>query len=119
MPTGSLLDAFRGGCSGKQGLCARTFHEGRAAGLQPSSVAGARGGGAAEARARPNVEITGAARLYRAASVWTAGLGTLLVRTTFLAFEQSLTVECFQDGIKLSCRLYFHHLVTPSTTQII
>jgi hypothetical protein len=25
---------------------------------------------------RPNVEVTGAARLYRAASVWTAGLGT-------------------------------------------
>ena len=23
----------------------------------------------------PNVEVTGAARLYRAASVWTAGLG--------------------------------------------
>ena len=25
----------------------------------------------------PNVEVTGAARLYRAASVWTAGLGDL------------------------------------------
>ena len=25
---------------------------------------------------RPNVEVTGAARLYRAASVWTAGLGS-------------------------------------------
>jgi hypothetical protein len=24
---------------------------------------------------RPNVEVTGAARFYRAASVWTAGLG--------------------------------------------
>ena len=33
------------------------FHEGRAAGQQPGSVAGARGGGAAEARARPNVEV--------------------------------------------------------------
>ena len=27
------------------------------------------------AHVRPNVEVTGAARLYRAASVWTAGLG--------------------------------------------
>jgi hypothetical protein len=26
----------------------------------------------------PNVEVTGAARLYRAASVWTAGLGVNL-----------------------------------------
>ena len=25
----------------------------------------------------PNVEVTGAARLYRAASVWTAGLGVV------------------------------------------
>jgi len=33
------------------------FHEGRAAGQKPSSVAGARGSGAAEARARPNVGI--------------------------------------------------------------
>jgi len=30
---------------------------GQAAGQQPSSVAGARGGGTAEARARPNVEV--------------------------------------------------------------
>ena len=34
-----------------------TFHEGRAAGQQPGSAAGARGSGAAEARARPNVEV--------------------------------------------------------------
>ena len=34
-----------------------TFHEGRAAGQQPGSAAGARGGGTAEARARPNVEV--------------------------------------------------------------
>jgi hypothetical protein len=27
----------------------------------------------------PNVEVTGAARLYRAASVWTAGLGLFAV----------------------------------------
>jgi len=33
------------------------FSEGRAAGLQPGSIAGARGGGTAEARARPNVEV--------------------------------------------------------------
>ena len=33
------------------------LHEGRAAGQQPSSAAGARGGGLAEARARPNVEV--------------------------------------------------------------
>ena len=33
------------------------FHEGQAAGQQPSSAAGARGGGAAKARARPNVEV--------------------------------------------------------------
>jgi len=33
------------------------FHEGRAAGQQLSSAAGARGIGAAEARARPNVEV--------------------------------------------------------------
>ena len=34
-----------------------TFNEGQAAGQQPSSAAGARGGGTAEARARPNVEV--------------------------------------------------------------
>jgi len=50
------------------------FHEGRAAGKQPESRAGARGGGTAKARARHNVEVIGAARLDRAASVWTAGL---------------------------------------------
>jgi len=33
------------------------FHEGRAAGQQLGSVAGARGSGAAEASARPNVEV--------------------------------------------------------------
>jgi len=33
------------------------FHEGRAAGKQPSSAAGARGGGTAEAKVRPNVEV--------------------------------------------------------------
>ena len=33
------------------------LHEGRAAGQQPSSAAGARGGGTAAARARPNVEV--------------------------------------------------------------
>ena len=33
------------------------FHEGRAAGEQESSAAGARGGGTAEARTRPNVEV--------------------------------------------------------------
>jgi len=33
------------------------FHEGQAAGQQPGSAAGARGSGAAEARARPNVEV--------------------------------------------------------------
>ncbi len=33
------------------------FHEGRAAGQQPGSLAGARGSGTAEARARPNVEV--------------------------------------------------------------
>jgi len=33
------------------------FHEGRAVGQQPSSAAGARGSGTAEARARPNVEV--------------------------------------------------------------
>ena len=33
------------------------FYEGQAVGQQPSSAAGARGSGAAEARARPNVEV--------------------------------------------------------------
>jgi len=33
------------------------FHEGQAAGQQPSSLAGARGSGTAEAKARPNVEV--------------------------------------------------------------
>jgi len=33
------------------------FSEGRAAGQQPSSVAGARGSGTAEAKPRPNVEV--------------------------------------------------------------
>ena len=33
------------------------FHEGQAVGQQPGSVAGARGGGMAAARARPNVEV--------------------------------------------------------------
>jgi len=32
------------------------YHEGRAAGQQQSSAAGARGSGTAEAKARPNVE---------------------------------------------------------------
>ena len=32
-------------------------HGGRAAGQQPGSAAGARGGGTAEAKARPNVEV--------------------------------------------------------------
>jgi len=41
---------------GKRGV-PETFHEDRAAGQQPSSAAGARGGGATEARARPNVEV--------------------------------------------------------------
>jgi len=35
------------------------FSEGRAAGQQPSRAAGVRGSGAAEARARPNVELRG------------------------------------------------------------
>jgi len=34
------------------------FHEGRAAGRQPGSAAGARGSGTAETRARPNVEVS-------------------------------------------------------------
>jgi len=33
------------------------FHEGQAVGQQPGSAAGARGGGTAEAKARPNVEV--------------------------------------------------------------
>jgi len=33
------------------------FHEGQAVGQQPSSAAGARGSGAAEAKPRPNVEV--------------------------------------------------------------
>ena len=33
------------------------LHEGRAAGKQPESRVGARGGGTAEAKARPNVEV--------------------------------------------------------------
>jgi len=33
------------------------FHEGQAAGQQQGSPSGARGSGAAEARARPNVEV--------------------------------------------------------------
>jgi len=45
------------------------FHEGQAVGQQPGSVAGARGGGTAEARARPNVEVNrraeGASELNR------------------------------------------------------
>uniref|UniRef100_UPI0019D6D162 hypothetical protein n=1 Tax=Serpentinimonas barnesii TaxID=1458427 RepID=UPI0019D6D162 len=45
------------GLAGKQARCARTFTEGQAAGQQLGSVAGARGGGTAEARARPNVEV--------------------------------------------------------------
>jgi len=40
----------------KRGVPAK-FYEGQAVGQQPSSAAGARGSGAAEARARPNVEV--------------------------------------------------------------
>jgi hypothetical protein len=36
----------------------------------------------------PNVEVTGAARLYRAASVWTAGLG---VTPNAVLFDQNGT----------------------------
>ena len=35
------------------------FHEGQSASRQPGSPAGARGGGLAEARARPNDKLTG------------------------------------------------------------
>ena len=51
-----------------------SFHEGQAAGRQPGSAARARGSGTAETQPRPNVKVTGAARFYRAASEWTAGL---------------------------------------------
>ena len=46
------------------------FSEGRAVGQQPGSAVGARGGGAAKARARPNVELTGPQNAQR-----TVGLG--------------------------------------------
>jgi len=47
------------GLAGKQARrgVPETFHEGQAAGQQLGSAAGARGGGTAEAKARPNVEV--------------------------------------------------------------
>ena len=45
------------GCGGKQARCAGRWADWGAAGQQPSSAAGARGSGTAEARARPNVEV--------------------------------------------------------------
>jgi len=55
---GTVGDYGRG-LAGKQAQrgVPETFHEGQAAGQQPGSVAVARGGGTAEARARPNVEV--------------------------------------------------------------
>jgi len=57
------------------------FHEGRAAGQQPGSAAGARGSGAAEARARPNVEVNrraeGASELNRRLGAVEKGAGAL------------------------------------------
>lgn len=48
------------GRAGKQARCAgRRWADRGAAGQQPSSVAGGRGSGAAEARARPNAEFSG------------------------------------------------------------
>jgi hypothetical protein len=40
-----------------------------------------------------NVEVTGAARLYRAASVWTAGLGTQLRYPSRQAFSNEVPVN--------------------------
>ena len=37
----------------------------------------------------PNVEVTGAARLYRAASVWTAGLGVAGSQKSMRAFTSA------------------------------
>ncbi len=37
-----------------------------------------------------NVEVTGAARLYRAASVWTAGLAVFAIDTSILASRKRL-----------------------------
>ena len=57
------------------------FDEGRAAGRQPSSAAGARGGGTAEARARPNVEVNrqaeGTSELNRRLGDGVKGAGAL------------------------------------------
>jgi len=56
------------------------FHEGRAAGLQ-LGTAGARGGGTAEARARPNVEVNrraeGTSELNRRLGAGAKGAGAL------------------------------------------
>ena len=56
------------------------LHEGRATGQQPSSAAGARGG-AAEARARPNVEVNrraeGTSELNRRLGDGAKGAGAL------------------------------------------
>jgi len=65
---------------GKRGV-PETFHEDRAAGQQPSSAAGARGGGATEARARPNVEVNrraeGTSELNRRLGDGAKGAGAL------------------------------------------
>jgi hypothetical protein len=45
-----------------------------------------------------NVEVTGAARLYRAASVWTAGLGLVHQRKRREAAESFAGTEC--DALK-------------------
>ena len=51
---------------------------------------------------RPNVEVTGAARLYRAASVWTAGLAIMSL---------AMTVWTYRDGI--------FHGILPAVSQLV
>jgi len=53
----ALPEIMAGAVKERKRCVPETFHEGQAAGQQPGSAAGARGGRTAEARARPNVEV--------------------------------------------------------------
>ena len=52
-----------------------------------------------------NVEVTGAARLYRAASVWTAGLGnSFTVRELFAEVVNRLELRNYSQDEICACR---------------
>jgi hypothetical protein len=55
-----------------------------------------------ETHGAPNVEVTGASRLYRAASVWTAGLGLLAAPSYLEHLETKVdTPDAFSSLLSL------------------